>query len=327
MTDKLTLTGPADLLAYIPHMLGGTPTESVVVQTATSGNLGATLRVDAPMGADPAGFAQTVTSFATQDETATATYVIVYTGETGQDDRFPYAAHVAALGNELATAGMPVRKAYLVTGTYWAAYGTTERNPLSQITDSNANATLTYLGSNPAADVYNSAQLGNRIEPVQVPARTEESLDTARQAWATMLDTPGTPEKATGRAMAAWFQDPYIRDFLMADTITTNNGRMIDIMLGKFDGAPDWARVDRAEAMAFELMKLVPEGQRAPMLTLMGWTAWLKGSGTHADRYLKLAAEDAPGYRLAVLLRELITNVYIADVAKDPDTAYKRPRA
>lgn len=327
MTDKLTLTGPADLLAYVTHMLGGTPTESVVVQTTTSGNLGATLRVDAPMGADPAGFAQTVTSFATQDETATATYVIVYTGDTGQDETFPYAAHIAALGNELATAGMPVHHAFLVTGTYWAAYGSPERNPLSQITDSNANATLTYLGSNPAADVYNPEQLGNRIEPVQAPARTEESLATARQAWNTMLDTPGTPEKATGRAMAAWFQDPYIRDFLMADTITTNNGRMIDIMLGKFDGAPDWTRVDRAEAMAFELMKLVPEGQRAPMLTLMGWLQWLKGSGTHADRYLKLAAEDAPGYRFAVLLRELITSVYIADVAKDPDTAYKRPRA
>ncbi|UOD83374.1 DUF4192 domain-containing protein [Paenarthrobacter ureafaciens] len=327
MTDKLTLTGPADLLAYIPHMLGGTPTESVVVQTATSGNLGATLRVDAPMGADPTGFAQTVTTFATQDETATATYVIVYTGDTGQDETFPYAAHIAALGNELARAGMPVHHAFLVTGTYWAAYGSPERNPLSQIIDSNANATLTYLGSNPAADVYNPAQLGNRIEPVQAPARTEESLATARQAWNTMLDTPGTPETATGRAMAAWFQDPYIRDFLMADTITTNNGRMIDIMLGKFDGAPDWTRVDRAEAMAFELMKLVPEGQRAPMLTLMGWLQWLKGSGTHADRYLKLAAEDAPGYRLAVLLRELITNVYIADVAKNPDTAYKRPRA
>lgn len=325
MTDQLKLTGPADLLGYIPHMLGGAPTESFVVQTATTGALGATIRVDAPMGADPDGFAQTLASFAAQDETATATYVIVYTDETSADDRYPYAAHVAALGNELAMARMPVRKAYLVTGTHWAAYGTTERNPLSQITDSNANATLTYLGSAPTVDVYNPALLGNWVEPVRVPERTEHSLTAARQAWADLLDSPGTPDRETGRAVAAWFQDPFIRDFLMADTITTNTGRIIDVLLGKFDGCPDWYRVDRAEAMAFELMKLVPDGQRAPMLTLMGWIQWLKGSGTRADRYLKLAAEDLPGYRLAVLLHELIGNVYIADVAKDPDTAYKRP--
>lgn len=50
MTEKLTLTSPpADLLAYVPHLLGGTPpTESFVVLTATAGALGATLRVDAP---------------------------------------------------------------------------------------------------------------------------------------------------------------------------------------------------------------------------------------------------------------------------------------
>lgn len=323
--EKLTLTGPADLLAYVPHLLGGTPTESFVVLTATAGALGATLRVDAPMDADPLGFAQTVTSLAAQDENATACYLVVYTDETADDDRFPYAAHVAALGNELATARMPVRKVYLVTSTHWAAYGTTERNPLSQITDSNANAMLTFMGSASTVDVYNPALLGKWVEPVQVPARTEESVEQARRGWVAALEETGTPDTETARKLAAWFQDEYIRDFLMADTITTNNGVIIDIMLGKFEGRPDWKRVDRAEGLAFELMKVVPEGQRAPMLTLMGWLQWLKGSGTHSARYLKLAAEDVPGYRFAELLRELIGNVYVAEVAKNPETAYKRP--
>jgi hypothetical protein len=53
--------------------------------------------------------------------------------------------------------------------------------------------------------------------------------------------------------------------------------------------------VDRAQAVAFELMKAVPAGQRAPMLTLMGWLEWLKGNGTQAARYLKHADTDAPG--------------------------------
>lgn len=58
------------------------------------------------------------------------------------------------------------------------------------------------------------------------------------------------------------------------------------------------------------------------MLTLMGW---LKGHGTQADRYLKLATEDVPGFRLAALMRELIGRLYVAEVAKDPDTGYQRP--
>lgn len=329
MTEKLTLTGPADLLAYIPHLLGGTPRESFVVLTARAGALGATLRVDAPMDAPmdaaPLGFAQTVTSLAAQDENATACYLIVYTDEIGDDDRFPYAAHVAALGNELSTARMPVRKVYLVTSTHWAAYGSTERNPLEQITDSNANATLTFMGSAATVDVYNPALLGQWVEPVQVPVRSEESVEEARRAWVNALEGPGMPDHETARKLAAWFQDPYVRDFLLADTITTNNGVIIDIILGKFDGRPDWKRVDHADALAFELMKAVPEGQRAPMLTLMGWLQWLKGSGTHAERYLKLAVEDVPGYRFAELLHELIGSVYIAEVAKNPETAYKRP--
>ncbi|MGJ3192297.1 DUF4192 family protein [Paenarthrobacter sp. FR1] len=326
MMEKLTLTGPADLLAYIPHLLGGTPTDAFVVLTATAGALGATLRVDAPMDAAPLGFAQTVTSLAAQDDSATACYLVVYTDETSTDDRFPYAAHVAALGNELATARMPVRKVYVVTSTYWAAYGTTERNPLEQITDSNANATLTFMGSAGTVDVYNPSLLGKWVEPVQVPVLTEEAVGQAQQEWDAALQTPGTPEKETARKLAAWFQVPHLRDMLMAETITTKNGSMLDLLRGKFDGRPDWKRVDRAEVLAFELMKVVPEGQRAPMLTLMGWLQWLKGSGTHAERYLKLAVEDVPHYRLAVLLREeLVAVVHIAEVAKNPETAYTRP--
>ncbi|MNJ02136.1 hypothetical protein D3C73_1619980 [compost metagenome] len=60
------------------------------------------------------------------------------------------------------------------------------------------------------------------------------------------------------------------------------------------------------------------------MLTLMGWLEWLKGHGTQADRYLTLAASDVEDFRLAVLLRELIGRGYIADVARDATTSYRR---
>ena len=289
MIEKLTLTSPADLLAYIPHLLGGTPTESFVVLTATAGALGATLRVDAPMDAAPLGFAQTVTSLAAQDENATACYLIVYTDETSTDDRFPYAAHVAALGNELATARMPVRKVYLVTSTHWAAYGTTERNPLEQITDSNANATLTFMGSAATVDVYNPALLGKWVEPVQVPARTEEAVEASTTGMGHCAGDPRHAGPGDRPETGGLVPSPAPARHAHGRDHHHEQRQHLDLLQGKFDGRPDWKRVDHAEILAFELMKVVPEGQRAPMLTLMGWLQWLKGSGTHAERYLKLA--------------------------------------
>jgi hypothetical protein len=52
--------------------------------------------------------------------------------------------------------------------------------------------------------------------------------------------------------------------------------------------------VDRAQELAFELMKTTPEGQRAPMLCLIGWLDWLKGKASFAARYFKLALDDVP---------------------------------
>ncbi|WP_104062314.1 DUF4192 family protein [Arthrobacter sp. 4R501] len=322
MTEKLNLTGPADLLATVPHLLGVKPAESFVVLTARAGSLGATLRMDAPEHAEPMNYAQTLTSHAANDEQATASYVIVYTDE--DLDGYPYAAHVAALVNELAAARMPVRNVLLVTSGYWAEFGTDEQHTLAQITDSQANATLTYFGSAIDVDVYNPALLGTWTQRVEAPEGTEEDIEDACAAWAAVLEATANPDQQKARAIAAAFQHKMVRDFLFRETITTHNGNFADVMLGKFTGRPDWDRVDRAETLAFELMKVVPAGQRAPMLTLMGWLEWLKGHGSQADRYLKHAAADVPGFRLAVLLRELISRGALAEVARDNETAYKR---
>lgn len=323
MTEKLTISGSADLIATVPHLLGVQPKESFVVLTTRSGALGASLRMDAPAEAAPGDYAQMMTTYAAHDEKATGSYVIVYTDEDPEYG-YPYAAHVAALTTELATARMPVRMVLLVTGTYWAAYGTAEKNPLDAVRDSNANVTLTYYGSAPHLEVYNAELLGTWALPVEAPEGTDEDLETACTMWAATLDGTGMPDTDTARQLAAAFQHRHIRDYLFRDTITTHNGTFGDTLTGKFTARPDWDRVDGAEAIAFELMKAVPAGQRAPMLTLMGWLEWLKGRGSQADRYLKLATEDVSNFRLAVLLRELINRGHVADVARDPDMSYKR---
>jgi hypothetical protein len=80
-----------------------------------------------------------------------------------------------------------------------------------------------------------------------------------------------------------------------------------------------------AQELAFELMKTTPEGQRAPMLSLIGWLEWLKGKSSFAARYFKLAMEDVTGFRLAFLLAELVNRGLVADVARNKATAYTPP--
>ncbi|MEO5316337.1 DUF4192 family protein [Pseudarthrobacter sp. CC12] len=323
MTEKLTITGSADLIAAVPHLLGTQPKESFVVLTSRFGTLGATLRMDAPAESAPLDYAQMMATYAANDDKATGSFVIVYTDEKPAYG-FPYAAHVLALSSELAMARMPVRTVLLVTSAHWATYGTEEKNPLDTIRDSNANVTLTYFGSATDIDVYNPALLGRWALPVEAPEGTFEDLEMACATWEAVLDADGMPDTETARALAAAFQQRHLRDYLFRDTITTHNGSFGDVLTGKFTARPDWDRVDRAEAVAFELMKVVPAGQRAPMLTLMGWLEWLKGHGSQADRYLKLAAEDVSDFRLAVLLGELINRGNVADVALDADKSYKR---
>jgi hypothetical protein len=185
MTEKLIITGSADLLAVVPHLLGAHPTGSFVVLTARAGALGATLRVDAPAEAEPLDYAQMMATYAANDEKATASYVIVYSDETGADGQMhPYAAHVAALANELATARMPVRNVWLVTSTHWTEFGTDEEHPLEAIKDSNANATLTYFGSATDIDLYNPALLDSQAPRVEAPEGTDEDLTAACEDWA-----------------------------------------------------------------------------------------------------------------------------------------------
>ena len=74
MNDFIKFTGPADVLAFIPHTLGQTPTESFVALTMQGNKIGATLRVDAPFGQDPVGYAQSVVSYLTADEAACGSF-------------------------------------------------------------------------------------------------------------------------------------------------------------------------------------------------------------------------------------------------------------
>lgn len=335
MNDPIKFTAAADILAFIPHTLGEAPNESFVALTMQGNRLGATLRMDAPFGADPLDYAQTLVSYLTADEAATGSILAIYTDENSSDNPRPYSEHVAALRTELDIAGMPLRYAWMVTSEVWMNYLCTNplccaEEPLDAITTSTGNAALIYAGSNitgftEPAPFTGDAGTREAIAAYR-PDGWPEALENSRSQWDQVLGNPATLTARTAQELAGAFQHPTTRDYLMTDVITSAPDQFTSVMLGVFPTRPDWARVDTAQEVAFELMKATPEGQRAPVLCLIGWLEWLKGKSSFAARYFKLALEDTTDYRLAVLLAELVNRGLVADCARNPEKSYARPK-
>ncbi len=85
-------------------------------------------------------------------------------------------------------------------------------------------------------------------------------------------------------SLLAAFQIPALRDALMVNIIDPNLENAEDsgnLLIGT-GIAPDWSRVDKAQARAQELIPLVPHGYRAPLLSLIGWINYLEGSSSAA---------------------------------------------
>ena len=333
MNDFIKFTGPADILAFIPHTLGEAPKESFVAVTMQGNKLGATLRLDAPFGLEPVAFAQTLVSYLTADVAATGTILVIYTDEDTAENPRPYSEHVEALRTELETAGMPLKDAWLVTSELWRNYLCTDTSccpvqSLDAITTSNGNAALIYRGSAvtgfTAPAPFSGDEGAREAIAAHKPDGWPEDLEAIRATWAKVLENPKSLTTQTAHELAGALQHPTIRDYMMGDIITHAPDQFTSVMLGVFVSRPDWARVDTAQEVAFELMKATPEGQRAPMLCLIGWLEWLKGKSSFAARYFKLALEDVAGYRLAELLAELVNRGLLADCSRDPKKAYDR---
>lgn len=156
--QHLKITGPEDVLGYIPHSLGYWPVNSLVAMTMQGKRLGATLRVDLPgngTGADPvtgagpgrgaADYARTVASYLAADEQADGVLLAFFTagsGRAGDEDQHGGGGGadadggtrvreetavagglrnglLAALETVLAGAGLPVRDAWIIGAKVW----------------------------------------------------------------------------------------------------------------------------------------------------------------------------------------------------------------
>ncbi len=158
--EHLIISGPEDILGYVPHTLGYWPSCSLVAMTMQGKRLGATLRVDLPEGTPSTrgreDFARTVADYLLADKEADGTLLIFFTDDGWSDAAGPPGSRalLADLEPALGLAGMPVRDAWYVGVEFWRNVYCTDAaccplpgRPLAEIRDSRLNAEMVYLGS------------------------------------------------------------------------------------------------------------------------------------------------------------------------------------
>ena len=173
--DHLRITGPEDILGFIPHSLGYWPENSLVAMTLQGKRLGATLRVDLPEpggGSDRsdmlAGFARNVVTYLQADDAADGSLLAFFTdadadADAGTDadsagDGNPWAALLKELELALEAAGLPVRDAWIIGTEFWRNAHCSDPEccgmpgrPVEQIRNSRLNAEMVYRGSSVGA--------------------------------------------------------------------------------------------------------------------------------------------------------------------------------
>ncbi|PYI67115.1 hypothetical protein CVV68_11985 [Arthrobacter livingstonensis] len=120
--DKIKVSAGEDLLAFIPHIIGYWPENSVVCIGMCGKALRATMRMDLPMGgsADLDAFANIAAGQLSSDEQADGALVAIFGGPDWTDPQdFAQRPVYEALQTSLAGAGMPVRDAWYVGRGHW----------------------------------------------------------------------------------------------------------------------------------------------------------------------------------------------------------------
>lgn len=338
----ITVTSPADILAYIPHVLGFAPRESFVFLTLQGKRLGATLRIDAPQDTEPALFAQAVQGYLSNDVAADGVLLVVYTDQTTIDGTKPYSQYAAAVEALLDTAGMPVADSWLVSSTEWVTYFCEDADccsprSLEEITDSALSARMVFEGSNATREtVTDPAFTGDnanldRIADIITGWVIEDPADwTApimaenRALWQETLGTE--PAKDTALQLIAALHTPAVRDRIIADTISLDDDpeTFAAVVIGRYTGAPDWERVDATQELLIELFRFTPPEARAPLFAFLGWIHWYKGRSSIAAQYLTKAQDTDPEHTLSGLLTQLVNTGTLPECVTNQHTAYQR---
>lgn len=216
-------------------------------------------------------------------------------------------------------------------------------NPTDEIRDSAVNAEMIYRGYNTQEDPANlttdpaftgsddahhtiteAAYWVNRIGAPDALDFGHHAMCTARALWNEAIGEDTT--EAAACELVSYLLIKTIRDRIMADAISAADDETTyqQVVTGRYEGQPDWSRVEATEELLVKVVAYTPTEDRAPLFSFLGWLRWYRGSASVAAAYFDKAIETDPQYRPARLMREMVNRGILPLAAQNERTAYRQ---
>ena len=318
MSVTMRVSGPADLLPLVPHVLGFTPRQSGVIMSVNArGRVGVTARYDLPEDPQEALAAAAQLLPVLVRESAAGVLVVGYEDVAGESRLFG-----DAFSRVLGLAGIAVLDSLAVQGGRWvrpSEPGVGGAMPQAAAVE----AELVGMGSAPlpdrasleacfrpgaAAEAVGTVCDG-RGAPHDVP-----SLQEAVQACTAVLDPDAAPVgELTSEVLAVaavGLRSVDLRDSLMALLVPdlqppTETPALVLLR----QSLPPLAGREREVTERVRTFSThLPDRHVAPVATLLAAMCWSQGDGARTLIALDRARVAEPDYRLAALLAELVSS-------------------
>jgi hypothetical protein len=304
-------TGPADLLGLVPSLLGFHPEESVVLVTVGDARQPFHARVDLPTDAEQVDELAAYLAQVAERSGVARVAIVLYT-----DDAAAARAVVDALDVELLVVDVDIVCVVRADGRRWWALDAFDETRGGRY-DARSHPLMAQAVADGTVVLASRQELADSLVGND-PREGEEVADLAEAGLArlfTLADTFGPP--ALDREVAAeemWVLER-VRQFVCDQERLTaaEVGRLLAGMACSLrirDAA--WMQMSREDAATHvdlwrDVVRRAPEEWRAPPAALLGFAAWLSGSGALAWCAVECALEAEPGYSMAALLADLLT--------------------
>lgn len=310
---RVRLSGPAQLVASIPYLVGFHPEESIVAigMTGKRHQIGLTMRVDLPDAESVPALADLIATHLAHAG-SDLVVLVVCTEEDSAD--LPRQDLVDATGAALADRGVEVQDALCVRGGRWWSYLCAEPRccpPEGTPVDRDAASEIAAANAWTGEVVHDSRRdLEATLAPIGLFARAglTQAFDRVGDRLAGEIADRGLAEVSTrtvrllheavqARAEAS----PELTD----DEVARLALGLLDVTVR--DQSFGWAGTDlehAAEALWVELIRKAEPPYDAPPATLLAAHAYLRGNGAYARVAVERALASDPGYSLALLLAE-----------------------
>ncbi|WP_165401567.1 DUF4192 domain-containing protein [Herbihabitans rhizosphaerae] len=308
---QLSFTEPGELIAAVPHLLGFTPSDSIVLITLTGPDLtmiGATLRADLPPPDQVPAMARRLLVPVLRHDT-TATVLMVVGGALQDESGPPHRDLVDAVADELAEGGVAVAWALWVAaiedGAPWRSYG--EEQGGGVVPDPSASgmahlATASGIVTYPSRDELAATVapdppvlLAERAEAVDAHAADAAGdVESEARGVRLMRDTVRRAALDVGRGPLELDEDTVVRL-----AVALSYPRVRDVCL-RLAGQPEPIAAERVWAA---LTRAIPPPWCSEAALLLAITAYLRGDGALAGMAVDRALEADEAHPLAGLVR------------------------